>query len=72
MRNGAIVGATRGAITGFATGEIFGGEITFGTSGVAGAALGSFIQGTIGTMNGVATGSYAALSCYFAGAYDHN
>lgn len=45
---------------GFVTGEIFGGEVTLGATGVAGAALGGFIQGTIGEASGVVSGFVSA------------
>jgi hypothetical protein len=72
MRNSAVVGAVRGGIAGFVTGEIFGGEVTFGTSGIAGAALGGFIQGTIGATTGVFTGFASAEACQAIGAYNSN
>lgn len=70
MRNGAIIGATKGAYTGFVSGEIFGGEVTFGTSGLGGAALGGFVGGTVGAMKGVFIGTAAALVCKAEGAYN--
>jgi len=48
VRNGALLGAAKGAYFGFVSGEIFGCEVTFGLSGVGGAGLGAVIQGTIG------------------------
>lgn len=69
VRNGALVGAARGAFTGFVSGEIFGGEVTFGLSGVAGAGLGAFIQGTVGATNGVIKGFASAEACQALGAY---
>jgi RHS repeat-associated protein len=69
VRNGAAIGAVRGAFTGFVSGEIFGGEVTLGLSGVAGAGLGAFIQGTIGATTGVIKGFASAEACQAAGAY---
>jgi len=70
MRNGAIVGATKGAYTGFVSGELFGGEVTLGASGLGGAALGGFVGGTVGAMKGVFIGTAAALVCKAGGAYN--
>jgi RHS repeat-associated protein len=69
VRNGALLGAARGAYFGFVSGEIFGGEVTLGLSGVAGAGLGAAIQGTIGATTGVITGFASAEACQAAGAY---
>ncbi len=70
MRNGAIVGATKGAYSGFVSGELFGGEVTLGASGLGGAALGGFVGGTVGAMKGVFIGTAAALVCKAGGAYN--
>jgi len=70
MRNGAIVGATKGAYTGFVSGELFGGEVTLGASGLGGAALGGFVGGTLGATKGVFIGTAAALVCKAGGAYN--
>jgi len=69
VRNGALLGAAKGAYFGFVSGEIFGGEVTFGLSGVGGAGLGAVIQGTIGATTGVITGFASAEACQAAGAY---
>lgn len=69
VRNGALIGAAKGAYYGFVTGTIFGGEVTFDATGVAGAGLGAFIQGTIGATTGVITGFASAEACEAAGAY---
>ena len=69
VRNGAAIGAVRRAFTGFVSGEIFGGEVTLGLSGVAGAGLGAFIQGTIGATTGVIKGFASAAARHAAGAY---
>ena len=70
MRNGAVWGATKGAYTGFVGGEILGGEVTFGATGLAGAATGGFVGGTVGAMKGVVWGTASALACRAAGAYN--
>ena len=69
VRNGALLGAAKGAYFGFVSGEIFGCEVTFGLSGVGGAGLGAVIQGTIGATTGVITGFASAEACQAAGAY---
>jgi RHS repeat-associated protein len=69
VRNGAAIGAAKGAFTGFVSGEIFGGEVTLGTSGVLGAAIGASIQGTVGATTGVIKGVASAGACQAAGAY---
>ena len=43
MRNGAAVGAGQGGATGFVGGEILGGEVTGGATGIPGAAPGGFV-----------------------------
>jgi hypothetical protein len=70
IRNGAVVGATNGAYTGFVSGEMFGGEVTLGVSGFGGAVIGGFIGGGIGATRGLFTGVVLAEACDAAGAYN--
>lgn len=70
MRFGAVTGGAKGFFFGFTTGEIFGGEVTFGTSGLAAGAGGAVIQGTLGATTGVFTGFLQAEACNAAGMYN--
>ena len=70
MRFGAIYGASRGAYTGFVAGEAAGGAVTFGTSGIVGAAGGAVIGGLGGAFGGFVHGSMAAALCNRYGAYN--
>ncbi len=71
MRNGAILGAARGAYTGFVSGEAAGGPATFGTSGFAGAAGGAVVGGLAGSIGGFVHGVVAAQVCQSSGWYDY-
>jgi hypothetical protein len=53
MRNGAGVGAVQAGATGFVGGEILGGEVTGGATGIPRAAPGGFVGGTFGAVKGV-------------------
>lgn len=66
---GALTGGAIGAYGGFVSGEILGGWVTFGTSGLAGAATGAVILGTFGASRGVFLGVARGLACQAAGAY---
>jgi len=70
MRNGAIFGAGRGAYTGFVSGEAVGGSVTFGTSGLAGAAGGVVAGGLAGSIGGFVHGAVFGQVCQSLGAYD--
>jgi RHS repeat-associated protein len=70
IRNGAIVGAASGAYTGFVSGEVFGGEVTLGTSGLGGAVVGGFFGGAAGATKGVFKGIVLAETCSELGAYN--
>ena len=76
IASSAAFGATRGAVfgayTGFVAGEILGGEVTLGATGIPGALLGAAVGGTIGSAGGFVTGTGLAIVCYAAGAYGGN
>jgi RHS repeat-associated protein len=71
--DGVAFGAGRGALFGvyfgFTAGEIFGGEVTLGASGIPGALLGGAVGGTVGAAQGLVSGIGLATTCYLAGAY---
>ena len=69
MRNGALFGAGRGAYTGFVSGEALGGSVTFGTSGIAGAAGGAVVGSLAGAIGGFVHGAIAGQLCQHSGAY---
>ena len=69
VRNGALVGFGIGAVKGFVVGEIFGGEVTFGATGIPGAIAGGVIQGAVGGMNGLIKGVASAGACDALGVY---
>jgi RHS repeat-associated protein len=66
---GAGRGAVVGGYLGFTAGEIFGGEVTLGATGVPGALLGGAVGGTVGGASGLVSGIGLAEACYLAGAY---
>lgn len=45
VMSGFAIGFGMGAFKGFVTGELFGGEVSLGATGVVGAVAGGFIQG---------------------------
>ena len=67
--NGAMTGFGVGALEGGIFGEIFGGELTFGATGVVGATAGGVIQGAVGAANGLKYGVLSAGACSVVGAY---
>jgi RHS repeat-associated protein len=69
---GAAIGAGVGAVTGFVGGEVFGGEVTFGVTGIPGAYLGAHVGGAVGAMNGLTNGAVLAGICYAGFMYDNN
>ncbi len=70
VMSGFAIGFGMGAFKGFVTGELFGGEVTLGATGVVGAVAGGFIQGAVGAMNGLGTGSALAAECQAGFMYD--
>jgi hypothetical protein len=69
---GFAIGFGVGAFRGFVAGELFGGEVSLGATGLVGAVTGGFIQGAVGAMNGLATGSALAAECQAGFMYDNN
>jgi RHS repeat-associated protein len=69
MRFNTAIGLAYGAYSGFVYGEILGGWATLGSSGLAGAAGGATILGTLGAMRGVFMGAMKGMACQAAGAY---
>jgi len=69
IRDGAIVGGASGAFAGFVFGELFGGEVSLGTTGVPGAYFGVHIGGVVGAIRGLDTGLLSAGACALLGAY---
>ncbi len=61
--SGFGIGFGMGAFKGFVTGELFGGEVSLGATGVVGAVAGGFIQGAVGAVNGLGTGTALAAEC---------
>jgi hypothetical protein len=57
---GFAIGFGVGAFKGFVTGELFGGEIGLGATGVVGAVAAGFIQGSLGAINGLGSGTALA------------
>ncbi len=69
---GFAIGFGMGAFKGFVSGELFGGELSLGATGLVGAVAGGFIQGAVGAMNGLGTGTALAAECQAGFMYDNN
>jgi hypothetical protein len=61
---GASAGAATGGFGGFVAGELLGGEVTLGLTGIPGAYLGAHIGAAVGAVNGLASGAVQAGICY--------
>jgi hypothetical protein len=70
--SGFAIGFGVGAFKGFVGGELFGGEVTLGATGLVGEVAGGFIQGAVGAMNGLGTGTALAAECQAGFMYDPN
>ena len=68
---GAGIGAVTGGFGGFVAGEVFGGEVTFGLTGIPGAYVGAHVGAAVGAMNGLTTGAVLAGICYAGFQYDN-
>ncbi len=68
---GFAIGFGTGAFKGFVAGELFGGEVSLGATGLLGAVTGGFIQGAVGAVNGLGTGSVLAAECQAGFMYDN-
>lgn len=68
---GAGIGAVTGGFGGFVAGEVFGGEVTFGLTGIPGAYIGAHVGAAVGAMNGLTTGAVMAGICYAGFQYDN-
>jgi hypothetical protein len=68
---GAGIGAVTGSFGGFVAGEVFGGEVTFGLTGIPGAYVGAHVGAAVGAMNGLTTGAVLAGICYAGFQYDN-
>lgn len=51
---------------------MFGGEVTFGTTGLVGAYVGAHVGGAVGAINGLGKGAALAGICYAGFMYDNN
>ena len=67
---GAGIGAVTGGFGGFVAGEVFGGEVTFGLTGIPGAYIGAHIGAAVGAVNGLGQGAVLAGICYAGFQYD--
>jgi hypothetical protein len=70
-RHGAETNCTAEDIVAVAS-KSFGGEVTFGLTGIPGAYIGAHIGGAVGAMNGLTTGAVLAGICYAGFMYDNN
>jgi hypothetical protein len=70
--SGAAIGAVTGAFGGFVTGEVFGGEVTLGLTGIPGAYVGAHVGAAVGAVNGLSKGAVLAGLCYAGFMYDNN
>jgi hypothetical protein len=68
---GAGIGAITGGFGGFVAGEVFGGEVTFGLTGIPGAYIGAHIGAAVGAVNGLGQGAVLAGICYAGFQYDN-
>jgi RHS repeat-associated protein len=68
---GAGIGAVTGGFGGFVAGEVFGGEVTFGLTGIPGAYIGAHIGAAVGAVNGLGQGAVLAGICYAGFQYDN-
>jgi hypothetical protein len=67
--SGFVLGAVGGGITGFLGGEVLGGEVTFGATGLVGAYIGAHLGGAFGAISGLWKGVALAGVCYAAKMY---
>jgi RHS repeat-associated protein len=70
--SGAAIGAVTGAYGGFVAGELFGGEVTLGLTGIPGAYVGAHVGAAVGAANGLTKGAVMAGICYAGFMYDNN
>jgi hypothetical protein len=53
-------------------GELFGGEVTLGLTGIPGAYVGAHVGAAVGAANGLTKGAVMAGICYAGFMYDNN